>query len=169
MALGEGARSEKATAFGGATPLGAHIRREFFGREKVWPHPSLPKRLPNARLRRSYVSFRRLLRKERVSTPIAESVPTGVCGGARKGFIGQSPGQSRSRGQNNHGLVQHRPLSFDATVRLDDCIPTPGATLSLLLSNGLVCRNPEPGSPFLGASENFGILWHRSRRRSAGR
>jgi hypothetical protein len=37
--------------------------------------------------------------------PITESVPTAVCGGERNRVSGQSPGESRSRTQNDHGLT----------------------------------------------------------------
>jgi hypothetical protein len=48
---------------------------------------------------------------------LTESIPTSVCGGERSRVIGRSPGESRSQGQNDHGLAQHSLLSFDATAR----------------------------------------------------
>ena len=39
------------------------------------------------------------------STPITESIPTSVGGGERNRVSGQSPGESRGRSQNNHGLA----------------------------------------------------------------
>jgi hypothetical protein len=38
-------------------------------------------------------------------TPITESIPTTVCGSERNRVGGQSPGESRSRSQNNHCLA----------------------------------------------------------------
>ena len=40
-----------------------------------------------------------------MSTPVTESIPTAVCGGERNRVSGRSPGKSRSRSQNNHGLT----------------------------------------------------------------
>ncbi len=108
-----------------------------------------------------------------MSNPIAKSIPTGVSGGERKRVIGQSSAQSRSCGQNNHGLAQHRPLSFDATVRLDDCIsvrcsaprqaqnvihPTGSDFIGIAFDRAGLSKSRAWFPAFLGASENFGIL-----------
>jgi hypothetical protein len=47
-----------------------------------------------------------------VSTHTTESIPITACGGERKRVSCQSPGESRSRSQNDHGLTQHRMYSF---------------------------------------------------------
>jgi hypothetical protein len=108
-----------------------------------------------------------------VSNPIAKSVPTGVSGCERKGVIGQSSAQGRSCGQNNHGLAQHRPLSFDATMRLDDCISvrcsaprqaqnvihqTGSDFIGIAFDRAGLSKSRSWFPPFLGVSENFGIL-----------
>ena len=51
-----------------------------------------------------------------MSTPSAESIPTGVCGGARNRVIAQSRGESSTRGENNLDLAHHRQLPFDAAA-----------------------------------------------------
>src|SRR4051812_28031895 len=71
--------------------------------------------LPNTRIR-GRVWFRRRLGGDWVSTPSAESIPTGVCGGARNRVIAQSRGESGTRGENNHDLAHHRQLQFDAAA-----------------------------------------------------
>ena len=40
-----------------------------------------------------------------VSSHSTESIPTTACGGERKRVSGQSPGESPSRSQNDHGLT----------------------------------------------------------------
>lgn len=72
--------------------------------------------LPNTRIPRGRVWFRRRLGGDWVSTPSAESIPTGVCGGARNRVIAQSRGESSTRGENNHDLAHHGQLQFDAAA-----------------------------------------------------
>jgi hypothetical protein len=113
----------------------------------------------------------RLLRKNRPSTPIAKSVPTGVSGGERKGIIGQCSGQSRSGGQDNHDLPQHRPTLFrrDCAASCNKRNHPTGSDFIGIAFERTGLSQSEPGPPFLVASENFGVLWHRSQKHSAER
>ena len=50
-------------------------------------------------------------RDDSVRPPVAEAIPTRMCGGKGDRVRGQSPAENRSRSQNDHGLAKHQTHS----------------------------------------------------------
>src|ERR1700704_6764338 len=54
----------------------------------------------------------RVCRDNSVRAPVAEAIPTRMCGGKGNRVRGQSPAETRSRSQNDHDLTKHQKHSF---------------------------------------------------------